>query len=499
MQILDRLEQSDTASVAAASRGLRVTSEESLYSHVHLDWMSPPLERVLSLFYAIRNHPDLAAHIQHVSMLSSELRYPAEDPEEEWVPPDIDGDWSQLSSQYQDELNFAKEIITREQFPSPEKWTEALENGDPYAFVAVLLSQLHNLRSLRLDYTFVWQSGFPGLMMRHAMLSTPSDTTLSRFSVLSLVEYGLNVPGSRLWNETLYNYIDAFPVCNPEQFAGWFYLPALKSLEIWLQSFEGVGEELSKRSSKLTHLANLERLVLTESSVEEEDIRNLLSLLSSVKSLNLGLVYPSQDKEKGSRQTSPRPPFSKQGVLFDVIMSVKDTVEHLSISLELCPIFFACFWSEQKFENLEHGMKPFQGFLKKFPRLQTAELPSAMLFGWNHDYAPSLSEVIPSRLQKLCLRGNLTCVYGYDWDLELVAAVVRNFLPEAQSKTPLLNTITLRIFEIGGDSDFWQSYAVPVQSAAKQLELEMDITLISDSLSPGRWTTSRELKEYVPE
>ena len=82
-------------------------------------------------------------------------------------------------------------------------------------------------------------------MMRHALLSAPEDT-LSRFSGLSVVEYGLNVPGPRWFNDAGWDFIDAFPVCNPDQFAGWFYLPSLKSLEIWLQSFEGVGNELSK-------------------------------------------------------------------------------------------------------------------------------------------------------------------------------------------------------------------------------------------------------------
>lgn len=86
---------------------------------------------------------------------------------------------------------------------------------------------------------------------------------------------------------------------------------------------------------------------------------------------------------------------------------------------------------------------------------------------------------------------------GYEWEIESVAEAVQNFLPEAQSKMPLLNTITLRVFEIGASPDVCQAHVVPIRSAAKQLGLEMDITLIPDSLSPGRWTTSRELREYV--
>jgi hypothetical protein len=40
-------------------------------------------------------------------------------------------------------------IIIKAQFPSSEMWIRALEHGDPYAFVAVLLSQLHRTRQRR--------------------------------------------------------------------------------------------------------------------------------------------------------------------------------------------------------------------------------------------------------------------------------------------------------------------------------------------------------------
>lgn len=129
-------------------------------------------------------------------MIPSKLEYPAETQSQKWKPPQIDGDWNQLSSLFQNEVMVAKDIITKAQFPSLDNWIYALENGDPYAFVAVLLSQLHNLKSLQLDYTFVWQSGFTGLMMRHALLSAP-ENALSRFAELSIVEYGMNVPQSR--------------------------------------------------------------------------------------------------------------------------------------------------------------------------------------------------------------------------------------------------------------------------------------------------------------
>ncbi|KAJ5359784.1 hypothetical protein N7517_008975 [Penicillium concentricum] len=496
VQILDQISPSDTASVVATSRGLQVSSESSLYRQIAIDWVRPPLKRVLTLFRVIHERPDLAAHIHHVSMISSKLVYPAADQEDEWEVPQIDGDWSHLSSLFQDEVNAAKDIITKAQFSSPNMWIHALEEGDPYAFVAVLLSQLHNLRSLQLDYTFVWQTGFPGLMMRHALLSAP-ENTLSEFSKLSVVEYGLNVPGPRMFNETRWNFIDAFPVCNPDQFAGWFYLPSLESLEIWLQSFEGVGNELSKPagSSKLAHLAQLQRLVLTESPIEEEEVKNLLSHLSSLKSVHLGLVYPSQDKELNYNCCSPQPPLKTQGVLFEGLMSVKNTVEHLSISMELCPLYWPSVWGaiERGNGTPKESFKPFKGILKHFPLLRTAELPAVMLFGWTCD-TPAMSEFLPPTLQKLAIRDNLSLAEDFEWETDKVAEAIQNFLPVAQSVTPLLNTIIIRVFDIG-TRNVDPDNSTGARSSCEALGLDIDISMIQDNLSPGFWTTHRELQE----
>ncbi|KAJ5960137.1 uncharacterized protein N7479_007287 [Penicillium vulpinum] len=498
VQILDQVSPSDTASVVATSRGLQFSSESSLYRQVDIDWTRPPLKRVLTLFRVIYERPDLAAHIHHVSMISSKLVYPAADQEDEWEVPQIDGNWNEFSSLFQDEVNAAKDIITKAQFPSSNKWIHALEHGNPYAFVAVLLSQLHNLRSLQLDYTFVWQTGFPGLMIRHALLSAP-ESRLSRFSELSVVEYGLNVPGSRRFNETRWDFIDAFPVCNPDQFAGWFYLPSLKSLEIWLQNFEGVSNELSNpvKSSKLAHLAQLERLVLTESSVEEEEVRNLLSHLSSLKSLHLGIAYPSQDKELDYNCCSPRPPLKNQGVLLEGLMSVKDTVEHLSIGMELCPLYWPSVWGAIERDNgtPQENFKPFRGILKRFPILRTAELPAVMLFGWTCDDAPTMSKLLPATLQKLTIRDNLGNVEHFEWETDKIAEAIQNFLPFAHSVTPLLNTITIRGFDMGKEEEVDPDESTGARSLCEELGLDIEISMIQDNLSPGLWTTYRELQE----
>lgn len=343
--ILDQISPSDKESLLLTCRALRLSSEWSLYRYIDIDWVRPPLRRVLTLFRVIHQRPDLAAEVEHLSMVSSKVIYPGQDRawHREWVPPLFDGKWEDLSFEFQDEVKVAKGIVIRSQLPSLQMWIDALENGDPYAFVAIVISQLHNLRTLKLDYTFVWQSGFPGLIVRHALLSAPPGT-LSRFSNLSSVEYGLNVPPPMLNDLAVHvlNPIDAHPICNPEQFAGWFYISSLVSLQIWLQSLQGVGDELRKPrgSSKLAHLANLETFGLVESRITEKEIRDILLHLSSVRSIHLSINYPFHNNESDFLLSS-RPPLRKQekGALFEGIMNIKNTVKNLSIGLGLFPTF----------------------------------------------------------------------------------------------------------------------------------------------------------------
>ncbi|CAI7596003.1 unnamed protein product [Penicillium pancosmium] len=507
MQILDHLVPSDAASAGSASRTLNISSEESLYRQIDIDWTQPPLKRVLSLFRVVHQRPDLAARIRHVRMISSRLEYPAKDQLSQWYPPKVDGNWEELSASFKSEVDTAKEIVSRAQFPSPQRWMQALDQGDPYAFVAIILSQLHNLRSLRLDYTFVWQSGFPGLMIRHALLSAPPNT-LSNFSELSIVEYGLNVPCSRVsqGNPSSCIFPEAFPTCDPNQFAGWFYLPSLQSLEIWLQNFSGVD------LSNVNHLAKLKRLVIMESYIDENEVRDLLSLLSSIETIHLGLVYPSQDEAAGSDIESPRPPFRKQtkGALLEGLLSIGGTVKNLSISIELCPINLGSQWDENDFGNIEEGLLPFRGFLKRLPHLETAELPAAMLFGWVHDDAPGLSKLLPSTLQKLAIRENLHCVARdsqvvedfspgetYEWGLDAVARAIQKFLPSAQTSAPLLKTIIIRDFAMDSRGHIAQEETTVARSLCQDLGLDMHIALSPDALPAGFWTASRALHEYV--
>jgi len=80
----------------------------------------------------------------------------------EWTVPELNVDWSQKKADYTDVAQRAEAIVDRAEFPDASKLNQTLTDGDDYAFVTILLSQLHNLQSLRLDYGFVWRPGIQG-------------------------------------------------------------------------------------------------------------------------------------------------------------------------------------------------------------------------------------------------------------------------------------------------------------------------------------------------
>lgn len=180
-------------------------------------------------------------------------------------------------------MEHALETIKKAKTPKHDvpKWTTAIKDGDPYALVAILLSQLHNLEPLRLNYTFVWQSGFPGLMLKHALFSAP-EGTMSKFSRSLLADYGSNVPYPEWY--TSYRYDDGYPVCDPKQFMAWLHLPSVQFLLIWLQNFQNAinyQEQLKQVTS----------FVLARSPLTDREVYSLLKVAPNLRALHMGIAY----------------------------------------------------------------------------------------------------------------------------------------------------------------------------------------------------------------
>lgn len=225
------------ASISAVSRDFHTLTLPLLYKNISWEWSSVPLSRILGLFRTVIQNPKLASFIQHVTLLSDKKKVE----QHNWNIVKANGNqiWKDEASKFSDVIEAAQGVIKKAEFPeeAARKWNSAIQDGNAYALVAILFSQRHNLVSLELDYTFVWQSGFPGLMLRHALFSAPNGT-MSESAHLSTIDYGSNVPLSEE-EEPLHEYYpEGYPSCNRSQFMAWFHLPSVVSISIWLRDFQ---------------------------------------------------------------------------------------------------------------------------------------------------------------------------------------------------------------------------------------------------------------------
>lgn len=473
---MEYLSPEDHRSLVFVSKSINPFAELFILRKIAWGWDPIPVRRVLLLFRAILRKPERAHHVRHFRLLADEKFY---DTDTLWPEiPRCEIDCKQEIARFPDVLEHAQGVVKTTEFPDANTWIHALENGNPFAFVSILLSQLHNLRSLSLDYSFIWKSGFPGLMLRHA-LSSPSKQ-LSRFDLLTRVDYGSNIRrDSTCWwpvDGQLYPYpeVHAYPECNPEQFPAWFYLPALRSLKIWLRTKQGI--ELPHRCAP--DLSRLERLVLSRATIYEAQVPGILSLAPSLKTLHLGMAY-HWGKETALKDGA---------AIIEGLKYSKETLTNLSFGIEYYP-------PSVSEEYLSHGeyelSKPFYGLLTQFKNLRFVEVPVNILVGWSMEPSSDLVSVLPEGVEGLCLRADYSGLFGEVWHEEQVTELVRYNLRKLKSYMPRLDRVWVRIWEnVSHIFEDYEDDVLPRVTAVSDAFEKEDIyfQIWRDQLGNGLWT-----------
>lgn len=236
--------------------------------------------------------------------------------------------------------------------------TMPLRMATPNALVTILLSQLHKLVSVQLDYTFVWQSGFPGLMLQHVLFSATNGTMLI-FAHLTTVNYNSNVSIAEEEEPLDNHFLKGYPSCDPGQFMAWFHLLSVASISIWLQNFQDA-------ITPLKQLEQVHTLALACSTLADQEVYDLLQHTPNLKSLHLGPAY----------KTSPA--LDGPHTLLDALESVRHTLEVLSMGVEYYPLS----GGSRNLNSNDWGCREtFQGFLKMFPHIRSTKIPITVLLG----------------------------------------------------------------------------------------------------------------------
>lgn len=471
--MLDFLPSKDIWSLLFVSKSSYALALPFLYRTISFEWNPIPIRRIILLCRAVFQYPDHASRIHHVEFVSHE-KVDSLDPWEaaSYVP--------LINEQYLDMLEVieqAQAIIHDANFPDADYWVYPLRDGNAYAFASVFLSQLHNLRSLRLDYSFVWQGGFPGLMLYHA-ISSSAETRISKFRHLTEVDYGGNVRLSETFEDfPTINEGEGYPLCDPDQFPAWFYLPSLKSLTIWLRTKESF--ELPDLPS---NLPSLEKLILARTTINENQVPQLLSSTTSLKTLHLGMAY-----EWGREGALKNSLAITQGLI-----SVGNTLTNLSIGVEYYPPNSDGF--ELRDEDRDRT-KPFYGLLKQFPNLRAVEVPIQLLVGWDTKPWVDLSSALPHTVEQLGIRGDYQTWDENGWQEGEMLDMVGNNASKLRAHMPGLKTICVRT---------WRQYwSTPTIDQSREMARGacsregIDLVVFADHFSAGVWTDNRSCPERV--
>lgn len=444
-----------------------------LYRNISFNWDPVPIRRILLLLRAVLQQPERISHIQHVSFMSH-TQVDALDP---WEPPSFQTDPNEELDQFQDVLRQAQAIVEDNDFPDPNIWLQALQNGDPYALVSIFLSQLHNLRSLKLDYTFIWQGGLPGVMLRHALFP-PTQNNLSKFKNLTEVDYGGNVRRATIFDD--YPEIleeEGYPLCNTDQFPPWFYLPSLRSLTIWLRTKQSLGMPDGRPD-----LTRLERLIVPRATINEDQVPTLLSLTPNLKILLLGLAY-----HYGHELS-----FQNGAAIVQGLESLRKTLTNLSLRVEYYPPSVNIF-------DLYRGERdltaPFYGLFKEFTTLRSIEVPLQLLVGWDTKPWADLASPLPESVEKLSLRNDYEPYDENGWHEGEVLDLVGNNASRLRMGLPSLKRVVVRKWKMFWDTPEIEESREGARDACEGEGIELEV--VADSFSTGLWDERRSCLEGV--
>ncbi|PKY06973.1 hypothetical protein P168DRAFT_301990 [Aspergillus campestris IBT 28561] len=427
--IAEHLPQDDLPSLSLVSKDIRSTVEPLLYRKISWPWDEPvPTRRILRLLRTIMHRPELASQVYHLGLVSTQEVFSSEP----WTPPESDIDWDTEQAEYRDVVRLAQGLVDDALFPDAGKWKQALQEGDPHAFASILLSRLHNLRSLRLDYMFVWMSGFPGLMLKHALFptnlaSSSAQTLLPDFQFLETVDYGSNARiAERIEEEIDLDTVEGYPDCEPEQFKAWFYLPSLKALAIWLRDARDIGNK--------SNLHQLHTLILARATISEQDVPHLLSQTTpALHTLHLGLAYHWGQDIALANGTE----------LLRGIHSFAPSITNISLGLEYYPPTFGEYYLDN--EQEETLRAPFEGFLLHMKSARKIESPVTLLVGWDSARSlDDLSAILPESVEEVCIRLDFGGVGSMDWTVVSLLEWVERHLEGLVSKCPNVRGIVLR-------------------------------------------------------
>lgn len=222
---------SDISRLSLVNKSLHALLSPRIYEKIEWHWdddtRPPPFHLLLRTL--LRN-PTLARHIRSLSLRGSGLvpvnchwvMWPYEHVEYHEYHPGDRGAWQPIerarsiplgSTFSETEMHEVQQLVKNIYRPSPSIWLREFARGNVDVLVALLLSRMNALVSLKLGFYYVYHSQFIPAILRHMAIDRSGACA---FPILESVQLAMDRPE-----------MDVFPWLNIDLLRAFFFLPEM--------------------------------------------------------------------------------------------------------------------------------------------------------------------------------------------------------------------------------------------------------------------------------
>jgi hypothetical protein len=398
------------------NKRLRNITEPLLYSRIEWTWLfdktPPPIQHLLR---SVLDRPELGRYIRCLALKRHcPLWFRQYEP-----PPKVELDGQVLA----DSIAWVKKINVS----FAEGWIRELRAGTMDALLAVLVSRLPDLTTLRIEFNFAMKCHLLGKMMRSALTERGGKTILPNFELLQDItfrgEVELGVPGR---------------VPNTEVGLTFFYLPNIRRLSALIENPIGSTNWLTELPRRVPSLVSLDL-----NRVREPLLTRILAATSNLRSLRWRWYHYPTSGSKDPENWDPTIDLDQ----------VSTALEPLCVTLIDLEIHGAVGIGDQaRPEPPEVFIKGSLSGLSRCSRLVNLQAPLPLLMGsFSPNVTRKLEDVVPRNIE--CL-GLWDVDFDYndqnEWDDEALWCILGSWLKDHHWRevTPNLRQITLFMSDV---------------------------------------------------
>ncbi|KAL2850237.1 hypothetical protein BJY01DRAFT_245548 [Aspergillus pseudoustus] len=462
--IFKELSSVEYHALCLANRDLGLVAERLMYSKIKWFWGNTPTDPPPQLPQLVRtlfSRPVLATYITQVH---------------------LDGNnWLQNTRRWNlprfpladADLEKPSAFIRRIGVPYADVWIEGLRDGNMDALLALLLSQLSNLRRLHLGFDFTRRSALIGMLLRSALYDPEHNHgagagALPTYQHLHDVSFLRRVNADEAFHSKTRNTADVLP---------FFYLPNVQCIAASVQN----PLDVFVWPAAATHKPCPSQLTsLDLRSIREGCLGELLAVTPNLEILHWEWYFDNGVADRFTTQTIDLDRIGRE------LSLVSSTLTELTISAEI-GIAFAVgdqFWPGLKAEGSLAG-------LAGMHKIQRLCVPWAFLAGFVPDTTSKRlpQDVLPRNVEFLTVTDDLAlqgCDYmdpwpPWEWSSDAMLEVLRAWLDDWKACTPRLRGITMRISYLADDTELWCAGAgVELRELGTQCGVPIEVIEVSE-------------------